>query len=279
MVATRAAMFAVLFKLALAIASGMMEAGDDSSLRTQWRCYRMSAWGDVCVYDNICFDGVHFTFLDRRSLNMNASSAMTEFGVKDMQEGTLVPTRRVESVATERFPFNSGVPAPCGSCRLLLSQWFPTCVWTDEGARSSVVHPDALKSSDTTFTWSSRVFWRPALDARLSNIWYFGTRVLPLFKARQMNNTGLFATSLPSMDESDILFVTLPDGESRYRNSSWHQTVLQVSTGGRVPIMYRTDPWAQQWSPSNQVCFKQAVLTGAFAYVVRAWFSQVYKSL
>lgn len=75
---------------------------------TTWKCYRMGAWGDVCVYNNICFDGSFWTFLDPTSENVNLGAPPTVFGRRDMLEGYLVPYRRVPDVDDQTFPFNSG---------------------------------------------------------------------------------------------------------------------------------------------------------------------------
>ena len=130
------------------------------------------------------------------------------------------------------------------------------------------IHPSAIYSPSVKLTWTDQTLWRPALDVPLSNIWFFSTRVLPLFKARRMNESGLIDTPLPPMGSDDILYFSLPDARRRYSHD-WHQAVLNVATGGKIPQYVKGESWSQQWSPTNQVCFKTAVMTGAFAYVVR----------
>lgn len=142
------------------------------------------------------------------------------------------------------------------------------------GATGRVVNPKALHSSKVKVTWQEPTFWRLALDVSLSNIWFYSTRVMPLFKARRMNESGLFAHPLPSLDADagDILYVPLSGGRKRYASKEWHQTVLAVASGG-MPVTYHEDPWNEQWSSSNLVCFRNAVMSGAFAYVVRPTFA------
>ena len=45
----------------------LMRAGAsvvDDEASTAVRCVTMAAWGDVCVYDNVCYDGSTWLFLD-----------------------------------------------------------------------------------------------------------------------------------------------------------------------------------------------------------------------
>jgi hypothetical protein len=46
--------------------SSWWSAGKASGVKTRTRqqCHRMLAWGDVCVYENLCTDGLVFYFLD-----------------------------------------------------------------------------------------------------------------------------------------------------------------------------------------------------------------------
>lgn len=85
-----------------------------------------------------------------------------------------------------------------------------------------------------------------------------------------MNETGLFPTPLPAMSDNDILFIALTEGRRKYGGThEWHKAVMNVSTGGKIPMYVANETWARQWSPKHQVCFHKAVMTGAFAYVVR----------
>lgn len=137
------------------------------------------------------------------------------------------------------------------------------------GTKGRLITPEAVLSSPSvTVTWSNVTLWQVALDVALSNIWFFASRVLPLYTARHMNATGMFDKPLPPLGEEDILFSQLVNGRRRHRKE-WHQNVLAVATGGRTKMEYAREPWAAQWSPTNQLCFRNAVFTGAFAYAVR----------
>jgi hypothetical protein len=62
-------------------------------------CHRMSAWGDVCVYDNVCFDGTHWLFLDDAGVDrVEAATVVTPF--KDRVTGTCPPTSAAATVTT-----------------------------------------------------------------------------------------------------------------------------------------------------------------------------------
>lgn len=135
------------------------------------------------------------------------------------------------------------------------------------GAKGRWVPPSLLSSPNITVTWSSRTVWRPALDFPLVNIWYFSGRVMPLYTVRRMNASGLFDTPLPPMGKGDMLYMAQPAAREKYAGG-WHQEVLKIATGGDIPMVTTGDPWAQQWTPSNLVCFKNVVMTGAYAYVV-----------
>ena len=75
---------------------------------TQKKCYRMAAWGDVCVYHNTCFDGSVWSLIDNRAKNHNVSSQPNLESHKDMLEGYLVPSKPVQSPERAIFPMNSG---------------------------------------------------------------------------------------------------------------------------------------------------------------------------
>lgn len=90
--------------------SGTLRGALDSSpkvLETRRKCYRMGAWGDICKYENMCFDGHVWTMLDPRSKNMDPASEYDVDAPRDMLEGYLVPSRPVPSEKTITFPFNS----------------------------------------------------------------------------------------------------------------------------------------------------------------------------
>ena len=58
----------------------------------------------------------------------------------------------------------------------------------------------------------------------------------------------------------------------RFRHGAFAaRCVRQVCTGLKNPrVEYPASPWGQSLSKTNVQCFKKAVLTGAFGYVVRA---------
>ena len=45
-------------------------------------------------------------------------------------------------------------------------------------------------------------------------------------------------------------------------------TVNGSASDQLVQQTYRNSSWDRQWTPKHQVCFKHAVMTGAFAYAV-----------
>ena len=136
------------------------------------------------------------------------------------------------------------------------------------GAKVRLLHPSAIFNSEVTVAWEgSRTIWVPALDVGLANIWFYATRMVPVYKARVMNEEGWFHPPLPSLGPGDMFFYPKEGGRRKYRRE-WHQNMQTVVTGGEASVVYAGEEWHTQWSPNNQVCFKSAVFTGATAYVV-----------
>lgn len=85
-----------------------------------------------------------------------------------------------------------------------------------------------------------------------------------VLQARKMNESGLFNPPLPSLGANDFLYI--PHTRESY-TGEWVQAFLAV-VGGGAPVEYR-DAWGASLSPTNWVCFKNAVISGTFPATVR----------
>lgn len=77
----------------------------DVRVETSFKCYRMGAWGDVCVYHGLCLGGEEWLFLNQE----RGRTLAPINGVRDMLEGYLIPSKAVPSLQKQVIPYNSGV--------------------------------------------------------------------------------------------------------------------------------------------------------------------------
>jgi hypothetical protein len=133
------------------------------------------------------------------------------------------------------------------------------------------VHPTYLDTVDNV-TWHDDVtLWATAVNSPLDNIWYFGSRVSPIYKACRLNASDALPFTLPPLRAQDILYMPGPGSLVTEQSREWSQAFLEVSTGLRSPrVETPSTQWTKSLSPRSVQCFKRAVMTGAFGQVVRA---------
>ena len=157
----------------------------------------------------------------------------------DLEEGYLRP--RLQPVPEPvYFPFNSGA------------------------MRGKVVKPSVLEAPDRKVTWTTSTVWRLPIHLQLSNIWFWGSRVMPVYRALRMNNTRVLNPPLPPFGEGDLVYVPMPSHDFK---GAWFDATLAIATGGKPRVEY-LDTWGSQWNTNNWVCMKHAVSSGTFAGVV-----------
>jgi hypothetical protein len=138
-------------------------------------------------------------------------------------------------------------------------------LWCAGALQAKIVKPSTLSASDRKVTWSSHNIWILPMDLPLANLWYYGSRILPMYRARLMNNTRILNPTLPAFSSDDIVYI--PSVEDQFKGQ-WFDTVMDVSSGGKGRLEFK-DSWGAQWSSNNWVCFRRAVASGTFAAVVR----------
>lgn len=123
-------------------------------------CRRLGAWGDICTYRNMCYDGKVFYFLSKGGCGVDAlDNCGVWYEDADLKEGLIYPSYPVKPVdKNTRFPFNGGA-----------------CI----GKR---VDPSALSSPTLNITWTDRVMWRLPFHFPLDNIWFISSRSMPIYK-------------------------------------------------------------------------------------------------
>jgi hypothetical protein len=76
---SRSAISAVLVREDTIADAGKEESAAASEGLTRRRCMRMGAWGDVCVYENLCFDGNVYYFLEEEGGRNITTTRFLEF--------------------------------------------------------------------------------------------------------------------------------------------------------------------------------------------------------
>lgn len=85
------------------------------NLSTKHDCRRIGAWGDVCVYDNMCYDGTYlYYFTPGEPCVGHSGSCRTIYNDGDIMEGIILPQRDVAGVDVKPVPFNGGVMIVAG---------------------------------------------------------------------------------------------------------------------------------------------------------------------
>ena len=80
-------------------------------METKIDCRRMGAWGDICVYHDVCYDATTFYFL-RDSVRDDCRANHTQcghfYGEADLKTGRVYPLRQPPDINRAVFPFNGG---------------------------------------------------------------------------------------------------------------------------------------------------------------------------
>lgn len=148
--------------------------------------------------------------------------------------------------------------------------------------------PQYLLNLDVNVTWVDESVWIPSFEFPLDNIYYWTTRIMPLFTALSYNATSSFNVKFPPLD---LLYVVSPQ---RAFKTEWHYRMLELVTNRSVTppqsmpqfssnnrehlrVEYGDGVWASHMKHSdidapreaNWKCFKRAVITGAYTLGVR----------
>ena len=132
--------------------------------------------------------------------------------------------------------------------------------------------PGFLAALGGNVTWVNESVWAPAFGRNLNNIYYWASRIIPLFAALRYNDSFGFLPKLPPLD---VLYIrSMPEPYQ----SDWHVSLLRVALGGRFPaIEFTNGSWASQMSSNlvspargnNWKCFPTATLVSANWAAVR----------
>jgi hypothetical protein len=115
-------------------------------------------------------------------------------------------------------------------------------------------------------TLETDVPWFPAFQHSLDNIYYWASRMLPIYSARLFNDTPAYNRKFPPLD-----FLFIPGGPQAY-SKEWHNVTRDVCVGREgVRVEYGSGTWAAAWrsSPRQWKCFKRAVILGTNSMAVR----------
>jgi hypothetical protein len=118
-------------------------------------------------------------------------------------------------------------------------------------ASVAFVHPSVIL--DRNVTWSRRTLWKlpyrvslglflpgfwywivdtECMQYEIMNTWYVASRVMPLYRARKMNDSGWFHPPLPSLDDESIVYTGQPSSMFAF---DWAQKVIELSLGNSKP--------------------------------------------
>jgi hypothetical protein len=77
------------------------------ALHSTYNCRRMGAWGDICTYENVCYDGSFLYFLEPGAAQHPKDTAAF-YCDADLYEGLIFPRREGHDRRENRLPFNGG---------------------------------------------------------------------------------------------------------------------------------------------------------------------------
>ena len=147
---------------------------DAASVATTVKCTYDGAWGDTCKYDNLCFRG-----------GPNSLTFITD----DPQLRTTVMKKRGSTpiqASTKLFRVMGNLPDP--------SRFSPMHF---KVAKAEVMSTSDALRGRRNIRWMDQALWVPSYFEKLGNIWFYSSRILPLFSASlQAEMLGL-----PPMDE------------------------------------------------------------------------------
>lgn len=203
-------------------------------LQTTVHCEYLGAWADVCRYKNICFSGAPFNtvFISNQPQHKKLKG-------KPKQQPPI-------HASTKLFRHIKGPPKP--------TRVHPVHY---KVGHTEVVDPEDVAAGTVPVTWVDRVMWIPSYFERLGNIWFYSTRILPLFTMNMRRE--LF--QLPEMQ--DVLIA----GPEEKIKSDWHLSALRAAIPSNVNVYYRHDPPYYGFKDNSTTwCFRQAVLLGSNMY-------------
>lgn len=222
------------------------------SVRSTHQCQRMSSWSDVCVYTDVCFG---FGAGGDWSMKMRYAGAKPPFYISL----SALNRMRTAYVAPPK-PFPDRKPDGRGEF-----DFFPLNAGSFE---VEFVDHGALKAQGVATTWLPRdsTLWVTSHAHTLPNIWYYSSRLMPIYQARSMNRSGTLGMVLPPVGSQDHLL--MPSPSKSYVNSSWFHAFAGVAIGApSISKWYRDSPYVAQWNKTNLLCVHSAVVTGVQGYV------------
>jgi hypothetical protein len=81
-----------------------------SNRTTTHDCRRIGAWGDVCVYSDMCYDGTYlYYFSPGEPCVGHTGTCRTVYNDGDIMEGIILPQHDVADVNIKPVPFNGGI--------------------------------------------------------------------------------------------------------------------------------------------------------------------------
>lgn len=171
---------------------------------TTWKCHMRGPYADLCSYKNLCFNSLNeLVFVDSREHAAETHSSE----LLHMKMATKLPMKNV--------PAGREVPVH-----------YPYTEFT-------YITPDVLAKRKVIWTATSnqpgKALYVTSYQDMLSNIWYYSTRILPLFTA-EMDRESL---GLPEIGE-----VVIPQARERV-DSDWHLSLLKLALPrDDIPVSY-----------------------------------------
>lgn len=90
-------------------APSAVDTGDFARIKSKLDCRRLGAWGDICVYDDVCYDGrVLYMFDEDKGAKGDPLQAPPFHCDGDLLEGLILPRRENADFREHRLPLNGG---------------------------------------------------------------------------------------------------------------------------------------------------------------------------
>lgn len=202
---------------------------------TSHKCHLFGAWTDVCDFHNVCFRefGHMVVLVDEKDLPAKTTKSVGSYGMK---MGTKLPVK--DGISPGRY--------------------YPVHY---HGKEVSFMTPAQL-AKEKKVVWANQdkgALYLVSQQDSLANIWYYSTRVLPLWTAQQQQAT----LGLPDIGE-----IVLAQSKKKI-SSDWHLGMLDIILGAKrntTPVMYAEDaPYHGMTGGDEEtiVCASRAVLLGA----------------
>jgi hypothetical protein len=148
--------------------------------KTTHRCYIRDDFSEICVYENVCFDGRDILFLD-----------------PERRDG-LGPQPLQGSERTTVFEWVYWDPSPYPPPK---STYVPfMSMYADGGHQPSRINPKTLvENTNTIEVMEGSIYFAPS-DRNTENLWHASMEAFGLWDAQMLNETLPEASKLPSMD-------------------------------------------------------------------------------